>query len=258
MSSQVGVVLSLIWLALVLLWLMPGQAHLFLRGEGTGPSLLHWSKKSALCKEGWRLGSALGLSALGEAALRLPGSPSPPFFSPIFKFASVEAVVIVWHGVSINPAQPVALADNIASLLECQRSVSFSFLILSVSPCGFPSGKNSWGGGGHDVKYLSEQLSAAFHGAIRPQSFVVAESWSVLMGELGWRGGLSTGRRWVSWLSYRSGRGVGPSMVGIPHPDEPLERFITPWREGGSGLLVFVNSSQRHCLEVFWKSSFLC
>lgn len=34
------------------------------------------------------------------------------------------------------------------------------------------------------MKYLSEQLSAALHGVLRPQSFVDAASWSVRMGEL--------------------------------------------------------------------------
>lgn len=92
----------------------------------------------------------------------------------------MEAVVIVWCGVSINPAQPVALADSIASLLERQRSMSFSFLILSVTVVFLQEEIVCvcvcvWG----DMKYLSKELSVALHGAIRPQSFVVAASWFV-------------------------------------------------------------------------------
>lgn len=103
-------------------------------GEGT------WLKPAALKQRNWlsvrRAGGwSLHWASLpqGEQSFPLPYSLSPPLFSPVFKFASMEAVVIVWCGVSINPAQPVALADSIASLLERQRSMSFSFLILSVT-----------------------------------------------------------------------------------------------------------------------------
>lgn len=145
MSRQVGVVLSLIWLALPLLWLMPGQTHLFLGSRGNCCKTASLKQRNQLSKEGWRLGTVPGLPAVGGTALCLPCSLSPPFSTPVFKFVSTEPLVIVWCSISINPAQPVALADSTASLLECQRSVSFSFLILSVSLRGFPSGKNSLG-----------------------------------------------------------------------------------------------------------------